>query len=224
MAKKLRRALYYTTIDVKPDIALKYYKQALELADEMGMDPFSDEILGVKLRVAAFMEHIHQYPKAIEILEIVHGDCLKWLDQLGDKHWNDGKRTAVLKKTVQISIKLGELYGNEYVLDKETAEERLVWGVETALKEQQRRQREGVKEGEGDWLGPEELGGAFEGEISGSNLQVGTDNALLALGHNYEENNQHYLASPLFLQALSLCPPTSCHSVVLSKFQLSSEE
>ena len=38
----------------------------------------------------------------------------------------------------------------------------------------------------------------------------------LALGHHYEEKDQHYLSAPLFLQALGLCPPKSCHSVVLS--------
>ena len=31
----------------------------------------------------------------------------------------------------------------------------------------------------------------------------------------YEGKNQHYLAAPLFLQALGLCPPESCHTVVL---------
>ncbi len=38
---------------------------------------------------------------------------------------------------------------------------------------------------------------------------------LIALGSLYETKNQHYLAAPLFLQALGLCPPHSCHSVVL---------
>ncbi len=36
-----------------------------------------------------------------------------------------------------------------------------------------------------------------------------------ALGHLYESKDQHYLAAPLFLQALGLCPPRSCHAVVL---------
>ena len=36
-----------------------------------------------------------------------------------------------------------------------------------------------------------------------------------ALGHLYESKNQHFLAAPLFLQALGLSPPGSCHTVVL---------
>ena len=47
------------------------------------MDPFSDEILGVKIQVAALMERIQNYAKAIEVLEIVRGDCIKWEAELG---------------------------------------------------------------------------------------------------------------------------------------------
>jgi hypothetical protein len=146
------------------------------------------------------MEKIQQYTKAIDVLEIVKRDCLKWVEELGGQPGNEGKRTRVLGKTVGISVKLGELYANEYVSEKEVAEERLVWAVEMVLKEQQRREIEGVKPGEGDWLSPEEIGGSLE-----------------ALGHHYEEKNQHYLAAPLFLQAITLSPPSSCHTAVLSK-------
>ncbi|KAH0559478.1 hypothetical protein GP486_004013, partial [Trichoglossum hirsutum] len=198
VAKPLRRALYYTNISLSPKEALKYYKQALAIADEIGMDPFSDEILGVKIQVAALMEKIQQYEKAIEVLEIVRNDCLKWIEFLGSKPGNEGKRTRVLGKTVAISVKLGDLYANCYVQDKETAEERLVWAVETALKEKKRREEEGVKEGEGDWMTDEEFGGALE-----------------SLGHHYEEKDQHYLAAPLFLQSLAFAPTNTCHAVVL---------
>lgn len=44
---------------------------------------------------------------------------------------------------------------------------------------------------------------------------------IAALGQHYEQNDSHYLALPLFLQALALCPPTSCHGVVLSRFDSS---
>ncbi|RFU32325.1 hypothetical protein B7463_g4026, partial [Scytalidium lignicola] len=198
VAKQLRKALYYTNINLEPKEAVKYYKAALRVADEVGMDPFSDEILGVKIQLASLMEKIQQYQKAIDVLEIVKNDCQKWIDALGGKPGNEGKRTRVLGKMVGISVKLGELYANEYVTQNALAEERLVWAVETVLKEQQRRQTEGVKPGEGDWLSPEEIGGSLE-----------------ALGHHYEAKNQHYLASPLFLQALSLSPPSSCHTVIL---------
>ena len=224
VAVKLRRALYYTNISLSPKDAVKYYRQALEVADELGVDPFSDEILGVKIQLASLMEKIQQYPKAIEVLEIVKRDCLRWVEELGGKEGNEGKRTRVLGKTVGISVKLGELYANEYVMETEAAEEQLVWAVETVLKEKKRREDEGVKPGEGRWMTDEETGAALEcmhtfphphrysfEEATESSLLL-----LLALGHHYEQKNQHYLAAPLFLQALALIPQTDCHSVILS--------
>ena len=166
IAAKLRRALHYTNIDIQPINALKYYRQALELADEMGLDPFSEEILGVKIQVAFFYEKLHQYEKAIDVLEVVRGDCLKWIEQLGEKKGNEGKRTRVLGKMIGMSVKLGELYANMYVMDQEAAEEKLVWAVTALLKEQKRREDEGVKEGEGQWLTNEEIGGSLECEPS----------------------------------------------------------
>ena len=163
VAAKLRRALYYSNIDVQPKNALKYYRQALALADEMGLDPFSDEMLGVKIQVASFFEKIHQPQRAIDVLEIVRKDCLKWMEKLGAKEGNEGKRTRVLGKTIAISVKLGEHYANEQVADQEAAEERLVWAVTALLREQKRREDEGVKEGEGQWMSNEEIGGSLEG-------------------------------------------------------------
>lgn len=83
VAHKLRRALYFTNTDLQPKEALKYYKQALQIADELGMDPFSNEIIGVKVQVAMLMEKIQNYPKAIEVLEILKRDCLQWQVELG---------------------------------------------------------------------------------------------------------------------------------------------
>ena len=166
VAKQLRKAIYYTNYDLQPRDAVKYYKEALRVADEVGMDPFSDEIIGVKIQLASLMEKIQQYQKAIDILEIVKRDNLKWIEELGGQPGNEGKRTRVLGKTVGISVKLGELYANEYVVEKDLAEEKLVWAVETVLKERQRREKEGVKPGEGEWLSPEEIGGSLEGKCN----------------------------------------------------------
>lgn len=227
MAVKLRRALFYTNVDVQPTNAIKYYRQALEIADEMGLDPFSDEILGVKIQVAFLMEKIRQTQQAIDVLEIVHADCLKWIEELGGKEGNAGKRSRVLGKTVGISVKLGELYSSTAIDDMEAAEASLTYSVTTVLNEKKRREEEGVKEGEGPWMSDEEVGGALECKtvsllkhvhifLCGSNRNPGPP----ALGNHYEKRNLHYLAVPLFLQALNLIPKSNCHSVVLSKQSL----
>lgn len=200
LAKELRKALFYTNIQPNLKDALKYYKRSLQVSQEIGMDQFSDEVLGIKIHLVGLLEKHDQFQAAIQVLEMLRADCLRWLEEIGPKEGREGQRTSVLKKTVGIAAKLGELYSCEYIQDKENAEERLVWAVETALKEKQRRDTEGTKEGEGEWLSAEELGGAIE-----------------ALGDHYEQKSQHYLAAPLYLQAIALSPPQSCHTAVLSE-------
>lgn len=172
--------------------------QALEVANELDVDPFTDEITGVRIQIAALLEKVQQYDKSIEVIEVLRSDLMRWMEERGDQHFQDGRRTQILSKLVALNVKLGDLYANDYVQDPEHAEERLVWAVETMLKEQQRRDRDGEKEGEGPWMSAEQNGAAME-----------------SLAHNYEAKGQHYLATPLFLQALTLSPPRSCHSVIL---------
>lgn len=164
VAVKLRRAVYYHNIDLQPNNALKYYRQALEVAEQIGMDPFSDEILGVKIRVAFMMEKTQDYDRAINVLEMVFSDCLRWIEKLGDKPGNEGKRTRVLGKTVALSVKLAELYSSNLIDNIEAAEEKLTYSVVAVLKEKKRREEEGVKDGEGEWITDEEIGASMEGE------------------------------------------------------------
>lgn len=199
VAKKLRKALFYSRgqwLDIRE--ANKHFRQALALADELGMDPFSDEIMGVKYTIAALFEDAGYYSLAIDVLEIMRADCQTWVNDFSDKHWHTGNRSRVKKNMVQINLKLGQLYDTRYVNEPENAEKRLVEAVESALSEKQRREREGLKTGEGPWLTDDEMGGTLE-----------------ALGTHYEQFDSHYLAAPLFVKALELCSPKSCHSVVL---------
>ena len=196
VAAALRKALYFTNISPEPKRALKYYKQALELCDELHIDPFTDEVMGIKFQIAHWLEKINNQANAAQVLENLLVDCKRWVEvaekaiqdgtvpksllppsNLKDKEddpasaqdveprgpetiW--GKRNRILRKSVGISVKLGDLYNDEHVLQPDTAHERLMWAVETCLTELKRRTAEGVKPGEGDWLTAEELGGAYE--------------------------------------------------------------
>jgi hypothetical protein len=142
--------------------ANKYFRQALQIANEMGMDPFSPEILGVKYAISNLFEQAGHYPLACDVLEIMRVDCQRWMDEFSDKHITDGDRSRVLKVIVQLNVKLGELYSAKYMNQPEDAEKRYVEALETALKEKGRRESEGVKQGEGDWMTDEEMGGAME--------------------------------------------------------------
>jgi hypothetical protein len=200
VAKKLRKALFYSRgkwLDIRE--ANKHFRQALALADEMGMDPFSDEIMGVKYTIATLFEDAGYYSLAVDVLEIMRADCQRWVDEFSHKHWTTGNRSRIMKNMVQINVKLAQLYDIRYVNEPENGEKRLVEAVESALREKQRRDTEGVKPGEGPWLTNDEMGATLE-----------------ALGTHYEQFDSHYLATPLFVKALELVAPKSCHAVVLS--------
>lgn len=79
VAKSLRRALYYTNIKPDPKLAHKNYKRALEQCNEAGLDPFSDEVLGIRIQTAAWLEGIGNYNGAITVLGGLVADCLRWV-------------------------------------------------------------------------------------------------------------------------------------------------
>ena len=177
VAVKLRRALFYSSIEVSAKDAMRYFREALVLCMQHGMSPMSDEVMGIRLRMAAFLEEQQHYGKAAELLEMVRGEALRWLEE---QRW-DGvegnleagarprkERTRVLGKLVGICMKLGELYAGEYVKEREMAEERLVEAVEIVLKEKKRRTDERVKEeDEGSWMSDTEIVAALEGKGQG---------------------------------------------------------
>ena len=80
IAKSLRRALYYSNYSPEPELALKYYKLALEQCAAEGLDPFSDEVLGIRIQVAAWLQNIGNYRNSIEVLEALLQDCKRWVD------------------------------------------------------------------------------------------------------------------------------------------------
>jgi len=89
IAKALRRALYYSNYQPDGKRALKYYKQALELCDEHNLDPFSDDVMGIKIQLAAWLEKVGSYEGSAKVLETLLGDCKRWIDVV-EKGLKDG--------------------------------------------------------------------------------------------------------------------------------------
>ncbi|TKX19125.1 TPR repeat-containing protein 3 [Elsinoe australis] len=204
VAKQLRRALYYTNIDLQPQKAFPYYQKAIEAARESGMDPHSDEVLGIKLQLADLMEKSSNIPRAIRVLETIRADCIGRAEEALTKEElspaeQQQRRTRLLSKSVAISLKLAEYYSNPYIHNDNAALEIVLWAVNTVLRENaSRRSANATEESHGQWLSPDQFGATLE-----------------TLAHQYEQSNNHYLAAPLFLQALAAKSSTDCHSVVL---------
>jgi len=80
VAAALRRALYYSNYQPDPQLALKYYRKALELCDELHLDTFSDDVMGIKIQLAAWLEKIDNHENAAKVLETLLGDCKRWVE------------------------------------------------------------------------------------------------------------------------------------------------
>ncbi|EFQ97883.1 hypothetical protein MGYG_00921 [Nannizzia gypsea CBS 118893] len=173
MATPLRKAVYYTEMDLNPTSALAYYKQALAAGYELGLHPFSDEMLGIRLAVASMLEKAKLFDASIEVLETIKRDCETWLENgrrrklILDREKQSGKitlpdpsdsgavaeheaslkkeqeeeslRDKVVKKIPGISLKLADLYSEQYPDDTAKAEKLLTSAFETSRAELQRR-------------------------------------------------------------------------------------
>ena len=163
VAKHLRRAMYYTDVKPYPRRALLAFQDAVRVADDINMNPFSPEILGLKMHIAEFHQKYGYSQNAINIFEIVRGDCLKWIELYGDKPENAEMRTRLLRTSVQLSMQLVDCYSDPTIAQHELAEEKITWVLTTLYKEQKRRADAGLKHDEAaGWFSEDENGALLE--------------------------------------------------------------
>ena len=79
VATQLRRALYFTEVTLDPARALEEYKLALKVAIEKGLHPYSDEVVGIKIQVAAMLEKAGLIKPSIDVLERTKKNSLEWI-------------------------------------------------------------------------------------------------------------------------------------------------
>ncbi|KAJ5190476.1 uncharacterized protein N7498_009461 [Penicillium cinerascens] len=124
VAESLRSAIYYTEIDLNPIKALNHYKEALRRAIDMGMHPFSDEVMGIKLQVALMLEKAGLVKAAIEVLERTKNETMKWVEEgraveAATEKKKDAKPPSPAKDTPEnVHIKEGALQDTEEELKK----------------------------------------------------------------------------------------------------------
>ncbi|KAL3437860.1 hypothetical protein BDV09DRAFT_161125 [Aspergillus tetrazonus] len=80
VVKPLRQAVYYTDVVLQPQTAMKYYKEALKAAAQVGLHPFSDEVLGIKLQVADMLERSGNVVPAVKVLENTKKEILQYVE------------------------------------------------------------------------------------------------------------------------------------------------
>jgi tetratricopeptide (TPR) repeat protein len=119
VADQLRTAVYYTEIDLNPPKALKAYKEALRIAVEMGMHPFSDEVLGIKLQVAMMLEKSGLVKPAVEVLERTKTEALRWIEEGRKADSAPADKAKAGKPPVKANISPENAQTNEDALDAE---------------------------------------------------------------------------------------------------------
>lgn len=195
---KIRRAWHFTETDPDAQQAVKAHVQAIHLARAHGMDPYGNEVIAMRVEFARVMEKFNNPAEAILLLTNVKKEGLEWLAKNEHDPKQAGRRTDILKWCCKLSVRIADLYTNPKIADEALVEENLVWAVETSIRESQRRAKEGLREGEGEWLTPDEQGSEYE-----------------RLADYYEWKRKFYFAAQLYLQALMIKPERDCHSVIL---------
>lgn len=225
--------MYYTEIDLNPAKALKGYKDALRIAVEMGMHPFSDEVLGIKLQVAMMLEKAGLVKPAIDVLERTKSETLKWIEEGRAAEGSPaagGKAQQVKVKSddVDVQIKEGAAQEAERDLKEMQAFEarqrdkalKKVVGIQMKLAElyssdymQENKKAEEAQVAAVELclkemhrrqkLGLPVGGGTGEDSDAWLNLTE-IATALADLASTYTTKERHELAMPLYLRALDM--------------------
>ena len=147
----LRNAIWYTEIKPEPSIALDSFTRALEQAEKQGLDPFSDEFIGIHIRLAAALEKFGIAKGAIEILEKVANDMTERIQDIdlgrvtqrkvektefrvtdaqglstvsvteASPETQETERGRLLKKVIECKVKIAQLYESDYLQDNVSA-------------------------------------------------------------------------------------------------------
>ncbi|RHZ68463.1 TPR domain protein [Aspergillus thermomutatus] len=226
VAESLRTAVYYTEVDLNPAKALKAYKEALRKAVELGMHPFSDEMIGIHLQVSMMLEKAGLAKPAIQVLERAKTECLKWVEEGRQK--KDAQKTEAEGKTDSIQIDDPEVLAmHQKMKELEEYEDRQrdkvlkkVVGIHMKLAElyasdyiQDEKKAESYQEAAVELCLKElrrrqELGlpvGSASEDNSTAWLNLSEiATALTDLGQTYLKQEKNELAMPLLLRALDL--------------------
>ncbi|KAJ5662330.1 uncharacterized protein N7477_009946 [Penicillium maclennaniae] len=234
VAESLRSAVYYTEIDLNPIKALNSYKEALRRALDLGMHPFSDEVMGIKLQVALMLEKAGLVKASVEVLERTRTETMKWIEEGRAAETPAGKEDAKLSASAKatpdnVQIKDGAIQEAEEELKKMQAFEarqrdkalKKVVGMEMKLAElyssdhiQEDKKAEAAQVAAVELclkemhrrqkLGLPVGGGSGDANSDAWLNMTEIATALAELASTYTAKDRHELAMPLYLRALEL--------------------
>lgn len=169
---QLRIALHFTHVNPNPNQAAECFAGALEAAEKCGMDPFSKEVMGIRIRLAEMLEHFGRAKSSIEVLNSIVNDCQGKLTELSrgtvlkalkdergstQEEKDLAQHTAVLRNIIQAKVKIAGLYDSEFIQDPTSAKKTLSEAVGLLVQHTQDSQTKGFHEDNAAGLGLEEI-------------------------------------------------------------------
>lgn len=141
--ERLRLALHYTHIQPDPETSAKYFLQAIQKAEEAGMDPLKPDALGIRIRFSQMWENFGHIKSAIEILDGMVKDVQQKVAEIDEgragsampSEEEEATRRTLLRATIQAKVKLASLYESDYMQDRSMAKQVLSDAVGLVVKE-----------------------------------------------------------------------------------------
>ncbi|KIV92979.1 hypothetical protein PV10_04229 [Exophiala mesophila] len=166
--ERLRLALHYTHLNPDPDTAAGYFVDAIKKAEELGMDPYSKEFVGIRVRFSEMLENFGHMRASIEILNDVVKDFEKRLSEMdahpaatsgeaGAEGAEVNIRKHLVKTIIQAKVKLSSMWESEYMQDSTMAKNVLSDAVGLIVKETQDPQQNSFTEENGAGLSTGEI-------------------------------------------------------------------
>jgi tetratricopeptide (TPR) repeat protein len=165
-------ALHFTHKQPNPDQAASFFGGALKAAEQCGMDPFSKEVTGIRIRLAEMLEQFGSVKAAIDVLGGIVKDCEERLTELSRgaiqealkkdsvltrEEQTPGSQAALLRNIIEAKVKIAQLYDSDYVQDQASAKKTLSDAIQLLLENTQDPQTHSFNENNAAGLSLDEI-------------------------------------------------------------------
>lgn len=173
VAKELRKALYFTEVNMEPQKAIEHYRAALKASHEVGLHPYSDEVIGIKLQAADMYVRAGYHQQAIHLLSRTGVEALRWVNRsrrrlaagmpgkdlskhpepnvqelfgpsVEDYEIQYNMTTRVVKKLIGIHLLVADIFDDEYIRDPHEAFSSRQAALRTFTQEVKDREKRGL--------------------------------------------------------------------------------
>ena len=155
--QQLRLALHFIHKQPNSDRAAECFGRALEAAEQCSMDPFSKEVLGIRVRLATAFAEFHMVKASIEVLDGIVKDCEENFTELsrssirkalkGEKEQQpQDQQTTMLRTIIEMKFMAAKLYMSEDMQDPASAKKTLSDAIGLLVQHTQDRQTKSFNE------------------------------------------------------------------------------